>query len=176
MFKHSMRYLVIIFALILTMFCGENLLWAQDSSQNDSKPDITLELYMRDGICRSRSSIMMDLLFTNVSIKPKKLCVYMFYDSLIKLDLKDSRGEKVQFEPKLLKAGDLTDKDWVVIPPKRTYKRTFSLTRKVINATGHRLEEGNYSIKAIYDGCSKFDPDISDESIESNLLYFLITD
>lgn len=139
-------------------------------------PGIELEIYMREGISRNTSPVMVDLLFKNITSKPHKLCIYKFYDALVKLNLYNAEGKKIEFDPKLVQARKLTDDDWFEIPPKRVYKRTFSLTRRVVEATAQRLEPGNYSIKAVYEGCNKFDPELPEINIESNLLYFMVTD
>ncbi|MEW5822674.1 MAG: hypothetical protein AB1782_20945 [Cyanobacteriota bacterium] len=145
-------------------------------SEPTKKSELSLDLHIRDGICRNTSPVMIDLIFKNSSIQPQKLCIYNFYESLIKLDIRSSSGKKLEFNPKLVKADKITEDDWVIIPPGRAYKRTFSLTRRVIDATGYRIAPDNYSVKAFYEGCAKFDPAIPDQKIESNWLYLLITD
>lgn len=180
------RIFKIIFVLLI-IFINIPVSFAQESKQDTPldkqpvpKPDseIKLEISIRDGICRNSAPIMIDLLFKNDSYQPQKLCTYKFYDALLKLDIKDGQGKKVNFNPKLLQLQPekISDKDWINIPQGRVYKKSFSLTRKVIDATGYKLKQGNYSIRATYEGCSKFDPNISPTTIQSNLLYILVTD
>lgn len=172
--------LLFIFILIPKVFAQDAKQETPPDKQPIPKPDseIKLEISVRDGISRNNSPIMIDLLFKNPSYQPQKLCTYKFYDALLKLDIKDGQGKKVNFNPKLLQLQPekISDKDWVNIPQGRVYKKSFSLTRKIIDATGYKLKPGNYSIKATYEGCSKFDPNISPTIMQSNLLYILVTD
>jgi hypothetical protein len=170
------KSLIIIFILFVapSMMNGEPQPEEKEEAMAVKKPDIALDIYMRDGICRNKTPIMMDLIFKNTSNKPQKICTYKFYDSLLKLQLYNAKQEQIEFEPTLIQAGELSEEDWVVIPPKRMYKRSFSLTRKIVASTGHRLEPGSYKIKAIYEGCNKFDPSLPPFAIESNQLYFMV--
>lgn len=144
--------------------------------KDKTKSDIKFEIRTRDGICRNRSPIMIDLLFKNDSNKPQKLCVYKFYDSLLKMEIKDSKGKKLDFNPQVVTAGTVTEKDWIEIPGGRTYKRTFSLSRKVIDTIGSKLNPDNYIIRAVYEGCSKFDSSLPEEKMESNLIFLMVTE
>ncbi|MGD9579822.1 MAG: hypothetical protein AB7V50_00475 [Vampirovibrionia bacterium] len=137
---------------------------------------LKLNLKIDSGVCRSRSPIMAQLTFDNLSVKPQKLCTYKFYDSLIKLDIRNSKGEKVEFQPKLIQASKITSKDWVNISSGRFYKTQFSLSKMIVDATGRRLAPGNYSIRVIYDGCSKFAPELPEVKLESNLFYLMVID
>jgi len=119
---------------------------------------------------------MTDIILENISVNPQKICIYKFYDSLIKLDVRNSKGEKVEFIPKLVKADNLSSDDWVIVGPRRSFKRSFSLSQKIIDSTGRRLSPGHYSIRVIYDGCSKFDPDLPEVMLESSWFYLMVTD
>lgn len=155
---------------------AETSLPDQEKPLEKPAPQLKLDLSIRDGICRNSSPIMMDLLFRNDSNQTQKLCVYMFYDSLLKLELKNSAGKEVDFQPKLIKAGTISKDDWVEILPGRVYKKSFSLARKVIDSTGYKLKPDNYTVRAIYEGCSKFDSTLPDLKIESNRLYLMVTE
>ena len=148
----------------------------EKEAESKPKTELNLNLNIRDGICRVSSPIMLDVVFENRSMQPQKLCTYNFYESLLKVIVFDAKGDKVQFNPKLITAGKVSKDDWVEIPPGRAYKRTFSLNRKVIDATGYRLGPGNYRVKVAYEGCSKFDATLPSIKIESNLLYLLVTE
>lgn len=144
----------------------------------EQKPTGTLkfEISIKDSICRKNSPIMITLTFKNETEEPKKFCTYMFYDSLLKLDIKNDRGKKINFSPKLLQADKITSKDLINILPGRTFKKTFSLNRKFIETTSTKIKPGHYTIKIIYDGCSKFDPSLPNDHLESNILHLLVTE
>ena len=150
----------------------------KETTEKEIKKDnsFKLKLETKDTICRSRSPIMIDIIFENISVNTQKVCTYKFYDSLIKLDVRNSRGEKIEFTPKLVKAGKLRSDDWVIVGPRRSFKKNFSLSQKIIDSTGRRLPPGHYSIKVIYDGCSKFDPDLPEMMLESSWFYLMVTD
>lgn len=148
----------------------------EDTISEQVAPQIDIQISFKDGICRSKSTMMMNVLFVNKSNKPEKICVYKFYDSLLKLDIVDSFGEKINFKPKLVKAKKLSEDDWIIIPPRKTYKKSFSLNRVLYEETGQMIQPGNYIIKATYNGCSKFDPSIPDIKIDSNSLYLMVTE
>lgn len=176
------RYILVLLLLLACISASQ--VFGEPEEKVEKKKDsfksievpFKLSLNVKDGIFRNISPIMVDISFKNESNKPKKLCKYKFYESLVKLDMRDCRDEKVKFSPKLVKAGKIKKKDWATILPGRTFKRSFSLTRKYIDAMGHRIKPGNYKIRVLYEGCSKFDPDLTEEHLESNWLYLMITD
>lgn len=170
------KIFVFLILFILVCFFPQDVLATNDKKPEEKDNGLKLRLEVKDTVCRSRSPIMTEIIFENTSVKTQKICTYMFYDSLIKLDVRDAKGEKVKFTPKLLQAGKIKHDDWVSIQPGRSFKRKFSLSKKIMDSTGRRLLPGNYSIRVIYDGCSKFDPALPEEKFTSNWFYLLITD
>lgn len=156
----------------------ENATLDKEATEKETKTDssLKLKLDLKDTVCRSRSPIMIDIIFENISVNPQKVCTYKFYDSLIKLDIRNSKGEKIEFAPKLVQADKLTANDWVTVAPGRSFKRSFSLSQKIMDSTGRRLAPGHYSIKIVYEGCSKFDPDLPEVMLESSWFYLMVTD
>ena len=146
------------------------------SKETATQPSFKFEISMKDCINRSKSPIMITLSFKNESEEPKKFCTYMFYESLLKLDIRDNKGKKINFTPKLLQAGSISDKDLITILPGRVFKKSFSLNKKFIETTKSKIKPGNYIIKIIYDGCSKFDPNLPNDHLESNVVHLLVTE
>lgn len=180
--KKQCRYILILVLMVLCL--SGNYLSGQTEEKPEEKNEpvappktsLKLNLDVKDGIFRNKSPIMLDINFTNESNKPEKICTYKLYESLIKIDIRDCKNKSIDFSPKLLKAGKITKNDWVTILPGRVFKTSFSLTRKMIEATGYRMAPGNYKMKVIYEGCFKFDPSLPEEKLESNWLYLIITD
>lgn len=173
MLKLKFNFFISFLIVIIAYFIVNNIVLSEEK-----KPDRALkfEISMKDSICRKTSPIMITLTFKNEAEEPKKFCTYMFYDSLLKLDIKNDRGKKINFSPKLLQADKITDKDLINILPGRIFKKTFSLNRKFIETIGTKIKPGHYTIKIIYDGCSKFDPNLPNDHLESNILHLLITE
>ena len=146
------------------------------NNNNLPKTELKMLLNSRQGIYRSINPIMIEITFENRSSQLQKLCTYKFEESLLKLDIRDPKGKKLDFSPSLVKSEMIKDSDWVEIKPGSKYKKILSLSRKVIDLTGYRLVPGNYKIKAMYDGCSKFDARIPAVKMDSNVLYLMITD
>lgn len=146
------------------------------SSTSQPKVELKMELYSRQGIYNSRNPLMLEIYFNNQTNQIQKLCTYKFEESLLKLDIRDTKGKKIEFPPYLVKSESISDKDWVDIFPGRKYKRALSLSRKILELTGSRLAPGNYKIKAIYEGCSKFDSKLPTVNMESNRIYLMITE
>lgn len=178
MVKNMLKILIkTLFSCLLTINFCFSFVNAQETVPVDPpKPQMSIKIDMKDGICRSSSPIMLDVFFVNDSTRPEKFCVYNLYDSLLKLDIVDSFGKSIKFNPNLIQAGRLSNQDWVLIPPKRAARRSFSLNRKVYKETGQKLQPGNYLLKVTYTGCSKFDPYLPEMNLKSNSLHFMVTE
>lgn len=147
-----------------------------NASNAPQKVDLKMELNSREGIYNIKNPIMLEIAFVNNTNLTQKLCTYKFEESLLKLDVRNIKGKKIEFATSLIKSESISDINWIAIQPGRKYKRIMSLSRKILELTGKRISPGHYKIKATYEGCSKFDNRLPSVNIESNSIYLMITE
>lgn len=133
-----------------------------------------LEISSQEGICRAKTPLMLTLKFYNTSNKPQKLCTYRMNELLVKLNVKNAKGEILEMSPKTSQIGEISEKDWITINPNNFYKSYYSIARTYFALNKKPLPPGNYTVKATYEGCSKFDPSQSPTKIDSNALYLMV--
>ena len=165
---------ILLITILLAIVFNKHVLAQEDKQEPPKTPAIKLMLSSKEGIYRNNNPIMLSLVFRNTSTETYKLCLYKFDEGLINFDIKSGANKKIDFEPKLIQADKIKPKDWVEIPPRRSYRKMISLTRQIIELIGVPLDTGNYSIKAVYDSCNKFDSSIPEEKFESNSINIMV--